>query len=115
MTPHKYLIEKSSGLFFGPVSDTVTPTHHQPAFDRARGWLYKEKELTAVIIEYYGGPAGAELITTAEPEKQEFHKWCGRKGGMMSTPKKTKAVRRNATHPRPNAFGKKKPRKVVAP
>lgn len=39
----------------------------------------------------------------------------GRLGGLQKSPAKTAAVTENAKRPRPNAKGKKKPRRKVPP
>lgn len=112
VTPFKFLVERSSGLFFGPV--TTIDGEHQPIHARDKGWLYNDEQRLAVIRDYFGGDAGANYVDISPPTTREYNGWMGRKGGAAMSARKTQANRIKAQLPRPNAKGKKKPRRVIA-
>src|SRR5688572_20684337 len=93
-TELKFIQEKASGLFFG--------RDHTPTVERDKGWLYNEKEALAQVRAHYGGDHGMDLVNLLPCEQTEFYRWCGRRGGLVKSPKKTRAVRKNARQPKRN-------------
>lgn len=88
----RFIQEKASGLFFG--------RNNTPDIEREKAWLYTKVEALAVIRAHYGGDHGAELVNMLPCELTEFYRWCGRRGGLVKSPKKTRAAKRNAHQPK---------------
>lgn len=90
----RFIQEKSSGLFFD--------RHGKPDAEREKAWLYDEHQLLVAVRTHYGSDHGMNLVNLLPCEQQEFYRWCGRRGGLVKSPKKTRAVRRNAHQPKRN-------------
>lgn len=89
----KFIQEKSTGLFF---SRQLIPDS-----ERSRAWLFNEHELLAAVRQRFGGDHGMELVNLLPCDHAEFFRWCGRKGGSVSSPRKTRAVSKNACKNKP--------------
>lgn len=89
----KLIQEKASDLFFGPPDEEK---HHHPLFPREEAWLFDERQVLEVIRQRFGGDHGADLVRVLPCDKEEFYRWCGRKGGMTRSYRKSKSSAANA-------------------